>query len=90
MNKMLGGIPLDTDVLITHQPPHGVLDKSGHIHFDNKILCGMVNQMKPKAHLFGHIHVASGLYHKDGVIYSNAALAGEDYELCPSSRLIEL
>lgn len=89
-DKMLRNIPSDTDVLITHQPPHGVLDKSGHLHFGNKILCDMVNQTKPKTHLFGHIHVTSGLYQKNDVIYSNAALVGEEYELCHSPHLIEL
>ena len=50
-------IPLDTDVLITHGPPHGILD----LTFD-KIKAGCeelllaVQRIKPKVHVFGHIH----------------------------------
>ncbi len=88
--KMLEGIPPDTGVLITHQPPYGIMDKSGKYHYGSRALSGIVKQSKPKAHLFGHIHVANGLYQNGGVIYSNAALLDEDYELCHSPHLIEI
>lgn len=50
-------IPMDTDVLITHGPPHGILDMT----FE-KIMAGCeelllaVQRIKPKIHIFGHIH----------------------------------
>ena len=89
-DKMLECIPSDTDVLVTHQPPYGIMDKSGKFHYGSKVLNETVKQSKPKAHLFGHIHIANGLYQNGDVIYSNAALVGEDYELCYSPHLIEI
>lgn len=88
--KMLECIPSYTDVLITHQPPYGIMDKSGKYHYGSKVLVEVIKQIKPQAHLFGHIHVANGQYQDDSVIYSNAALVGDDYELSHSPHLIEI
>lgn len=88
--KMLEHIPADTDVIITHQPPFCILDKSDHYHFGNKILNETVREIQPKAHLFGHIHLANGLYQDGSILYSNAALVDEDYKLSHSPRIIEL
>lgn len=88
--KMLEHIPADTDVIITHQPPFCILDKSDHYHFGNKILNKTVREIQPKAHLFGHIHLANGLYQDGSILYSNAALVDEDYKLSHSPRIIEL
>lgn len=55
-------IPDDTDVLITHGPPYGVLDStiSGH-RAGCEILRRQVEwRVKPKAHIFGHIHEGYG------------------------------
>lgn len=54
-------IPLDTNILITHTPPKGILDLA---YKNNGILefCGCsaltkkVFKVNPKYHLFGHIH----------------------------------
>jgi len=88
--KMLENIPSDTEVLITHQPPYGILDKSGHYHFGSMDLDEIIRCIQPKAHLFGHIHIANGLYQNGHVLYSNAALVGEDYDLSRSPHIIEL
>lgn len=88
--NMLISIPSDTDVLVTHQPPFGILDKSGNFHFGSKDLGEAVKRIKPKTHLFGHIHVANGLYQSGDVLYSNAALVNEDYELSHDPHIIEL
>ena len=68
-DKQWGGVPADTDVLITHGPMEGVLDDG----------CGCpelkkrVAKVKPKFHLFGHIHQAKGCVKIDGTQFSNAA-----------------
>lgn len=54
-------IPDDTNVLITHCPPYGILD---HYH-DNRLGChnlGVRIQQLPalKVHVFGHVHNAYG------------------------------
>jgi len=75
-------IPDDTDVLITHGPPHGILD--ANIHGE---ACGCermlprVMDIKPKVHIFGHIHLGSGITEIEGIKFVNAAIANERYEL---------
>jgi len=59
--KMWENIPEDTDILITHGPPKGILDlaeKPNHTleYCGDKHLFNRVIKIKPKYHLFGHIH----------------------------------
>jgi len=55
-------VPDDTDILITHVPPLGILDLS---HHGNKVGCPdlrnhCITKIKPKVHLFGHCHDETG------------------------------
>lgn len=59
--KMWENIPEDTDILITHGPPKGILDLAENRdhkleYCGDKHLFNRVMQIKPKYHLFGHIH----------------------------------
>ena len=55
-------IPDDTDVLITHGPPHGILD--GSQQWGDKFGCEelrtAVFRVRPQLHVFGHIHFGYG------------------------------
>jgi 3',5'-cyclic AMP phosphodiesterase CpdA len=57
--KAISRIPSDTDVLITHQPPYGILDVTDGVHYGNISLLGRVLSIKPRLHLFGHVHKAN-------------------------------
>lgn len=46
------GLPYETDFLITHIPPKGVLDEG----MGSKILQRTILKLQPKHHLFGHVH----------------------------------
>lgn len=55
------GIPQDTDVLVTHGPPQGILDLSENRQNEvelcgDKSLLKAVLNINPKLHCFGHIH----------------------------------
>ena len=67
-------IPDDVDVLITHEPPVMILDESDCTHWGNALLRARVFQVKPKLHLFGHVHKANGTTTANGIIFSNAAM----------------
>lgn len=76
-------IPNDIDVLITHGPPHGILDK---VRYDNLTvgcpkLAVKVKEIKPQVHVFGHIHEAKGIHEEDGITYINASVVDFRYEL---------
>lgn len=54
-------IPSDTDILITHSPPYGILDQNIYqTHCGSYSLLAKIQQIKPKFHVFGHIHEAHG------------------------------
>lgn len=59
----------DTDVLITHGPPAGILD----IGYGCRDLKARVFELPLKAHLFGHIHEGKGMKMVEGTLFSNAA-----------------
>lgn len=65
-------IPERVDVLITHGPPLGIGDAGAppgrHGCAD---LLARVRQVRPKVHLFGHIHQDGGLWHHDGTAFAN-------------------
>lgn len=51
----------NTDIAITHSPPHGVLDYTGSkTRVGSPSLFAAIAQAKPKMHCFGHIHEAWG------------------------------
>lgn len=53
-------IPPDTDVLITHGPPKGILDTVDQRGYEEHPGCPnllkRIEEIKPKYHMFGHIH----------------------------------
>lgn len=64
------------DVLLTHGPPHGVLDRTFFgAHVGCADLLEAVKRARPKLHAFGHIHEAAGQTQLPGVptLFVNAA-----------------
>ena len=55
-------IPNDTNILVTHGPPLGILDQNadGIPCGDDILLKEVQERVKPKLHLFGHIHEGYG------------------------------
>lgn len=75
-------IPLDTDVLITHGPPYGILDL---VPYDNehvgcRELGKRITIVQPKVHIFGHIHEGYGHDRKGGIDYYNVSVCTGDYK----------
>ena len=83
-------IPQGTDILITHGPPRGILDKA--LKQKEPQGCGQllaaVRRVRPRLHIFGHIHEQYGMFSSSGTLFVNAALAGPDYTVI--RRPIEL
>lgn len=82
LRKKWSLIPDDTDILITHGPPYSILDKS--IFEDKNVGCEdllkRVKEIKPKIHVFGHIHEGYGITKIDETIYVNASICTINYE----------
>lgn len=73
-------IPSNTDVLITHSPPYGILDKTirGKSVGCNHLM-RQVEIIQPKVHVFGHIHESYGIFEKHNTTFVNASLLNEKY-----------
>ena len=74
-------IPAETEVLVTHGPPLGVLDRvqSGE-QVGCPLLLRRVQQIRPKVHLFGHIHEGYGEVDQDETRFVNASVCTLNYE----------
>jgi len=87
-------IPEGIDVLITHGPAWGILDKlpdhSDRMgkHVGCSALRERLKTLKPKVHAFGHIHCGQGLQTVDGTTYVNASICDEAYK--PTNKPISL
>jgi predicted phosphohydrolase len=75
-------IPDGIDILITHSPPFGILDEvEPGEHYGCKTLREKVFQLKPKYHLFGHIHQAYGETEIEGIRFKNATLVNDNEKI---------
>lgn len=70
LKEKLLHIHKDTDILLTHNPPAGILD--------NKIGCKkllkITNQIKPKIHAFGHNHQNKGIKTINDIHFINCTI----------------
>lgn len=77
-------IPADTDVLVTHGPPLGVLDvversATEQEHTGCRSLGERVTQLQPRYHVFGHIHEGFGRVVRGQVQYLNVSTMNKHY-----------
>lgn len=84
-------IPRDIDVLITHGPPRDYGDLSMHgEHVGCKDLKDIVLRVKPKVHIFGHVHGGYGCYRNNSTLFVNAAICDEVYRPFNAPIVVEL
>ncbi len=74
-------IPEDTDILITHCPPVGILDATIEGDFVGcPLLARRLDQLpNVKLNIFGHIHWSYGFATVNDKTFVNAAICGESY-----------
>ncbi len=86
-------IPAGIDVLITHTPPHGVLDlpTSQQRHLGCHYLRRELERICPRYHLFGHVHASYGASCEDSVHYVNASIVGgKDYQVRNPATILRI
>lgn len=79
--KVYSLIPANTDILVTHGPPYGILDMApgSDRHEGCHQLLAAVQTVKPMLHVFGHVHGAYGTYGTNDTLFVNAALPGGEF-----------
>ena len=81
-------IPEGTDVLITHGPAFGLVDKCPNfaepkgpwISVGDNDLAKKIRRIKPRVHVCGHIHAGYGHAFLGETLYLNASTCTERYE----------
>ena len=80
-------IPQNTDILITHGPPSGILD---NVQQKESVGCrdlyNVIRKVKPCYHLFGHIHEEYGTINIDNTTFINGSIMNG--ELPPNSPVV--
>ena len=81
MKSRWDAIPTDTDILVTHGPPFGYHDIPGgdSIRVGCEMLRYRVDEIKPKIHVFGHVHGGYGYYFNGHTHFFNASVLNERY-----------
>jgi Icc-related predicted phosphoesterase len=90
--KVYSLIPADTDILVTHGPPYGILDQApgSDRHEGCHQLFAAVQTLKPMLHVFGHVHGAYGTYSTDDTLFVNAALPGRGFGMSNRPHVFRL
>jgi len=72
---------VNLDILITHGPPFGHLDVviGRTDHLGCELLVDRLKIVKPKIHVFGHIHSGYGMMEYDDTLFINASVLNEQY-----------
>ncbi len=91
-------IPDDIDILITHGPPHGILDQVPRKYWVENTGCEELRKRveslaafgKLKLHVFGHIHCGYGMAEDFGVHFINASNCDETYNPTQPPLVIDL
>lgn len=73
-------IPDDTDILVTHTPPWGILDYCSNGRVGSGALLRRVKDVKPALHVFGHIHEGAGRVLVDDTLFVNASHVNGRYK----------
>lgn len=92
LREVWNRIPMDTDVLVTHGPAYGILDQVMHMpaggwdstlgepdHLGCEELRIRIRTVKPRLHVFGHIHGGHGIHKDRWTTQVNASICDEGY-----------
>lgn len=97
-------IPEGTDVLVTHCPPQGILDEvqarkietawgPAEVEGTGPLGCEELSlrllTIRPKIHVFGHVHDGAGQITRDGTLYVNASICDEEYRVINRPVIVE-
>jgi Icc-related predicted phosphoesterase len=92
INEIWKTIPTDADIIVTHGPTHGTLDfvYNQNIHVGCEDLAKVVEAIKPKLFVCGHIHEGYGMTKRFGSIYVNASICDVGYKPVNKPKTISI
>lgn len=84
-------IPSDTDVILTHGPAFGILDRVNGMNVGCDDLLNELNSgrlSKLKMMIVGHIHDSNGYQEVNGILHVNAAVLNDYYKYAYKPKVI--
>ena len=91
LQEVWAKIPIDTDVLITHGPPLGILDMTTRGEpVGCEDLLARIDIVQPALHVFGHIHEGGGMKAHGRTTFVNASTLDERYQIAHPVRVVDL
>ncbi len=85
-------VPEGIDVLVTHGPAWGRFDVpfGGYNHVGCPSLMRNIQRIKPRVHIFGHIHSPGDVVGADGIRHINASVCNGLYERLYEPTIFDL
>lgn len=85
-------IPENTDILVTHAPPRGFRDfiRTENRNAGCQVLRERVLSIRPRYHIFGHIHESYGIETDGDSVFINASLSNGSGEIINRPMVIEM
>jgi predicted phosphodiesterase len=81
LRQVWSKIPDGIDVLVTHGPPFGILDRTvGGLYVGCEELRAAIDRVRPRLHVFGHIHEGAGTHVEGGALFVNASNCTVSYQ----------
>lgn len=94
LRKVWQQVPTGVDVLVTHGPPFGILDRDPRAdRVGCELLRAELDRIRPRVHVFGHLHRDYGiksLPELPGSLFVNAAICDDRYEVHRNPIVIDL
>jgi Icc-related predicted phosphoesterase len=92
LKEIWASIPLETEILITHCPPFGILDQvlPRDDSQGSRTLKDSVKEIHPYLHLFGHIHEGYGRHTDGKTDCYNVSVLDEQYKVANPVTIIEV
>lgn len=91
LQRVWAMIPDDVDILVTHGPPYGILDRTkGGDLVGCELLRARVDEIKPRVHCFGHIHEAYGTELNGETLFINASNLNLRYQVSNEPIVVDL
>ena len=83
-------IPDGIDVLVTHEPPLGIMDETMGMNWGSPAILKRVSEVMPQYHLFGHAHEANGITRLRGIIFANGSVLNDVGEISNLPKVFEI
>ncbi len=84
MREKWAMIPEDTNILITHTPPSGIMDEDGGVSHGCSDLLARIQRIGPRFHIFGHIHNHNGMQTVANTTFVNCNVKDKDNRVRPA------